>query len=233
MRKRDLLLNLLLALSLAGLSWKLLHDWRNYATENSPQKLEIHPMSGVSVPPSAPLPDYTVVARQNPFSADRNDVIEQPAAQAKPIGPPPLIYGSIVLGEQRFALMGTEQSPKPERVLEGQTFEGYRLVKILPESVILESPAGRDEIMLYNALMRLRRQAARTATASTTHPVATIPVGSAPVNTTPQQPAVANTMSANSAATSNSQASSDQNVTPGKEVVQTPFGPLLVDKRKP
>lgn len=229
MRKQDLLLNLLLVLSLGGLSWKLLHDWRNYATENSPQKLEIHPMSGVSLPPSAAAPDYTVIARLNPFSADRNDVIEQPAAQATPLGPPPLIYGSIVLGEQRFALMGTEQSPKPERVLEGQTFEGYRLVKILPESVVLESPAGRDEIMLYNALMRLHRQAAKTSAAATTHPVAAIPVGSAPANSTPQQAAV----SVNSSVTPNSQASPAQEAPPGKEIVNTPFGPVLVDKRKP
>lgn len=236
MRKQNLILNLLLTLSLIGLAWKLRNDWRNYAAENSPQKLEIHPMNGVPLPPSAVVPDYTAVARQNPFHADRNDVIDQPTAQAKPIGPPPLIYGSFILGDTRFALMATEQSPKAERVPEGGMFEGYRLVKVLRESVILESAAGRDEIMLYNALTRLRRQQTKTTTSASSRSSTSNQVtstGSATPPTGLPSAEMANATSANSAAPTNLQSVPAVAVPPGKEIIDTPFGPIVMEKKKP
>lgn len=234
MRKQDLILNLLLLLSLVGLSWKLTNDWRKYAIENGPQKLDVHPLSGISIPPSAPAPDYIAITRQNPFSADRNDNLDQPAALAKTLGPPPLIYGSFILGDQRFALMSTEQAAKPERVPEGGTFEGYRLVKVNPESVVLESAAGRDEIMLYNALMRLRRVQARTASSTPPRPATSTQVAStgsgnsttSPVDTTSQD-------TANSAAQLNGDKKPSIAVPAGKEVVDTPFGQVVVEKKKP
>ena len=230
MRKQDLILNLLLVLSLIGLAWKLRTDWRHYAVENGPQRLDIRPLSGVSLPPSASVPDYTAVARQNPFHPDRNDIIEQAAALAKTVGPPPLIYGSFIMGDDRFALMSTEQSSsKPERVPEGGMFEGYRLVKVLPESVILESAAGRDEIMLYNALMRLRRQQGKTAASS--RPSTTTQVSSTGTSATSSVPPdMANQGSANSASPVNSPAAA---LPPDKTAVDTPFGPIFVEKKRP
>lgn len=234
MRKQDLILNLLLLLSIAGLGWKLHKDWQKYALENSPQKLDVHPISGVSLPPAAAIPDYSAVVRQNPFHADRNDTIEQPVALSKPLGPPPLIYGSFILGDTRFALMSTEQAQKPERVLEGGTFEGYRLVKVLPESVILESAAGRDEIMLYNALMRLHRQQAKTTTSASARPATQTQVAATGSSIGSAPAAYQDTI--NAAATNPAgPAGSQPAATPpaGKEFMDTPFGPVLVDKKKP
>jgi hypothetical protein len=237
MRKQDIILNLLLLLSLIGLGWKFRNDWRNYVVENGPQRLDIRPLSGVSLPPPAPVPDYTAVARQNPFHPDRNDIIEEPSALAKTIGPPPLIYGSFILGDDRFALMSTEQSTsKPERVPEGGMFQGYRLVKVLPESVILESAAGRDEIMLYNALMRLRRQQAKTTTSATFHTAAPTQVTST-TSLTPSnaltQSQMANVGPVNSSGAPNSQAAPAMAVPAGKEIRETPFGPIAVEKKRP
>jgi len=235
MRKQDLLLNLFLTLSLGLLGWKLHNDWRMYAAQNGPQALDVHSVSGVSLPPLSAAPDYTAVARQNPFQAERNDVIEEPAAQAKPTGPPPLIYGSIIMEDTRFALMANEQSPKPERVAEGGMFEGYRLVKVLPESVILESAGGRDEIMLYNALMRLRRQQAKTTVSAASHPSTPTQVNStaSPNSATAlPQSEMASQALPNSAAGTKPQSTPALAAPPGKEVVETPFGPVLVEKKK-
>jgi len=233
MRKQDLILNLLLTLSLGLLGWKLHNDWRNYAAQNGPQALEVHSLSGVSLPPLSAAPDYTAVARLNPFHVERNDLIEQPAAQARPTGPPPLIYGSIIMGDTRFALMANEQSPKPERVLEGDTFEGYKLVKVLPESVVLESSAGRNEIMFYNALMRLHRQAGKTAATAAQHASTSTSVASSTPTAIPVQTDMANTGSPNPAPGENSRATPALAVPPGKEVMDTPFGPFFVEKKKP
>jgi len=235
MRKQDLIVNLLLILSLVGLGWKLRKDWRNYAAENGPQRLEVHPINGVSLPPSAVVPDYTVVARQNPFHADRNDVSEQAAAQTRPTGPPPLIYGSLILGDTRFALMATELSPKAEQIPEGGVFEGYRLVKVLPESVVLESTTGRDEIMFYNALMRLRRQQVKTATAATrsSAPSQVASTGSSTAPTGLSAAEMSAAASTNAANSGNPQSTPGASAPPGKEIMNTPFGPIAVEKKKP
>ena len=234
MRKQDLILNLLLVLSLIGFAWKLRTDWRHYAVENGPQRLDIRPLSGVSLPPASPVLDYTDIARQNPFHADRNDIIEQPAMLAKSLGPPPLIYGSFILGDDRFALMSTEQSiSKPEKVPEGGMFGGYRLVKVLPESVILESAAGRDEIMLYNALMRLRRQQGKTASSASSRPSTTSQVSSTDTSPSSSSPADMANPGLASPASANSPSAPAGARPPGKEYIDTPFGPVAVEKKKP
>ena len=225
MNKRLWMINLLCVASLAGLGWKLVKDWRQYAAQNGPQSLETHALGGVPVPPPLASPNYTAVARQNPFHADRNDVITEPV-QAKAIGPPPLVYGSLIFGSSRSALLGREQSPKPERVEEGGTFDGYRVVRVLPESVVLESSAGQQEIMFYNAMERLHRQAARTASSAKPPSPSTGATAQSAVATR-EEPA------------DSAQSSADQ-TTPskygaapaGKEWVSTPFGPMLRDKKK-
>ena len=231
MNKRIWIINLLCVASLAGLGWKLAKDWRQYAALNGPQALETHALAGVPVPPPLSSPDYTAVARQNPFHADRNDVITEPV-QAKTIGPPPLVYGSLIFGNNRSALLGREQSPKPERVEEGSTFDGYRVVRVLPESVVLESSAGQQEIMFYNAMERLHRQAARTSASS--RPAAT-PVATAPVAAASAPSAVlTSTEPANPESPEDRAVPSKSGAVPaGKEVVNTPFGPMIFNKRKP
>jgi len=229
MNKRMWLINLLCGASLVGLGWKLVKDWRQYAAHNGPQSLETHVLNGVPVPPPLSSPDYTALARQNPFHADRNDVISDPV-QAKAIGPPPLVYGSLIFGSNRSALLGREQSPKPERVEEGSTFDGYRVVRVLPESVVLESNAGQQEIMFYNAMERLHRQATRTT--SSAKPASPPPGTGA---NTQSAEVTTNGEPANSAQSSADQAtpSRSESVPAGKEWVSTPFGRMLLDKKKP
>ena len=232
MRRQDLILTLLLILSLCGLGFKLYRGWHNYAAQNGPQALEVRALTGVSVPPPAPARDYSLIARQNPFHPDRNDTIALPADRAQPIGPPPLIYGSVILGNTRFALMATEQSPKAEQVSEGSMFNGYRLVKVSPESVVLDSGAGSQEIMLYNALEKLHRQSAKTVAASSgPRPSAPAPVISSTSNPQPMQTDVANAGPVNLPPTPPSPATPAIAAPPGKVVMDTPFGPILVDKK--
>src|SRR5271163_1826609 len=225
MNKKYWMINLVCVASLIGLGWKSHRDWRLYAVANGPQALEAQAFEGVPVPPTLPVADFTAIARQNPFHGERNDVIAE-ASQVKVMGPPPLVYGSLIIGENRFALLGTEQAPKAERVPEGGTFQGYRLVSVLPESVVIESGSGREEIMLYNALERLHRQASKT--------VANAKPASLPNATSAGSTArevVANAEPANSSGTPAASAIATAAPPPGKQVVQTPFGPMTFDKK--
>ena len=236
MRRQDLAVNLLLLMSMGGLGWKLHRDWKDYSMRNGPQSLQTHAISTVAVPAISATPDYTAVPRLNPFQADRNDVIQEAAVTAKPVGPPPLFYGSIIMGETRFALLATEQSPKPERVSEGSTFDGYHIVQVLPESIVIESAAGRDEIMLYNALMRLHRQQSKTtvsATSALSHAATTMPVSSSVPSSTPVQTAESATDPGNPAVAPGSSTAPSMVPPAGKEVVNTPFGPVMAEKKKP
>jgi len=237
MRRQDLILNLLLLASLGALGWKLHHDWKDYALRNGPQAVHTRPITAISIPTVSAVPDYTAVSRLNPFQADRNDTIQE-SAQAKPAGPPPLFYGSIIMGGTRFALMATEQSPKPEPIAEGSTFAGYQIAKVLPESIVLVSAAGPQEIMLYNAMMRLHRQSGRTSgstSSAAAHTTATTAAVSS-VAPTPDQGAAPAESAASASASAPSAQAAPASAAPapaGKQVMDTPFGPVTIDKRKP
>ena len=230
MNKRIWIVNLVCVSTLFGLGWKLRRDWRQYTVQNGPQVMEIHPLSGVQVPSPLPAPDYTPIARQNPFHAERNDVITEPA-QIKVSGPPPLVYGSIIMGSDRFALMSTEQSPKVERVAEGGTFAGYRLTRVLPQSVVLDGGAGQEEIMFYNALERLHRQGGRTSAGA--KPAAKSSTTSTGGGSTEPPAEVSNAQAAPSPQTpAGVEIPGGQPAPPGKQWIDSPFGPLLVLKPK-
>jgi len=236
MRRQDLILNLLLLASLGALGWKLHHDWKDYALRNGPQALQTRPITAISIPAVSPVPDYTAVSRLNPFQADRNDTIQE-NAQAKPAGPPPLFYGSIIMGGTRFALMATEQSPKPEPISEGSTFAGYQLARVLPESIVLVSAAGSQEVMLYNAMMRLHRQSGKTSGASAPAAVRTTTTPVSSGTSVPDQaaaPAAEPNTSASASTPANQGSPAPAAAVPaGKQVIDTPFGPVTIDKRKP
>src|SRR5271163_1069822 len=225
MNRKYWIINLCCVASLIGLGWKFHRDWRLYATTNGPQALETHAFESVPIPPTQSVADFTAIARQNPFHEERNDVIAA-ASQVKVTGPPPLVYGSLIIGENRFALLGTEQAPKAERVPEGGTFQGYRLVRVLPESVVIESGSGREEIMLYNAIERLHRQTSKTV-ASAKPPSLSTPTTA---NSSARE-VVANAEPANSSVTPADSAIAAAAPPPGKQVVQTPFGPMTFDKK--
>jgi len=236
MRRQDLILNLLLLASLGALGWKLHHDWKDYTLRNGPQALQTRPITAISIPAVSAVPDYTAVSRLNPFQADRNDIIQE-NAQAKPAGPPPLFYGSIIMGGTRFALMATEQAPKPEPIPEGSTFAGYQLARVLPESIVLVSAAGPQEVMLYNAMMRLRRQSGKTSGSSPSVAARTTTTSVSQGTSVPDQAAAPaadpNTSASASTPANQGSPAAASPVPAGKQVVDTPFGPVTVDKRKP
>jgi hypothetical protein len=223
MRKQRWLIIIVLLAGAAGLGYKLRTDWRTFHANNDPRMIKLRPVSPVATPDALSPHDYVVVAQQNPFHPERNDVVPPPPVVQAPTGPPPLIYGSMILGTERFALMGMENDPKPRKVMEGESFGGYKLAQVLPQSVVLESGGAKSEVMLYNALARLRRDQSRTQSSSggstagtgpTSAPLATTVSGPAPYAPPPLPPATSNTPAP-----------------PGKKLVETPFGPMWVDAK--
>lgn len=226
MRKQFWAINLLLLVSAGGLGWKLHSDWQAYATHNAPESLKLRPPGGVSAPGAAAPRDYAVIAQQNPFHPDRSDAVPQ-TEQLQAAGSLPLIYGSVILGNNRFALLATEGMPKPQKVAEGEVFNGYRVAQVLPQSIVLESEAGKNEVMLYNAMERLRREHTRTQP-TTTSPAA--PAVTSTGGATVAAPATAPVVGTG-AAPQPAQAAPAGPPRPGKRIMQTPFGPIWVDQK--
>jgi hypothetical protein len=226
MRTRIWIFNLLLVASAIALGWQVRKDWHAFAAQNRPQSLVLRPFPGVSAPGTALPAEYLVIASQNPFQPDRNDVIQQPQVQAQvPTAPPPVVYGSVILGETRYALMAPDEAGAPQKVQEGQSMNGYRLARVQPQSVILETSSGQTEIMLYNAMAKLRRDHSRTV-ASASAPAAQAPVRSTSIDT---QPSVAPTAAPAPSSIASAPSTPTPPVPAGKKVVQTPFGPMVVD----
>jgi hypothetical protein len=217
MRKLRWISILLLVLGAAGLAYKLRADWREFHAVNDPATVKPRPLPPAQAASTAPAPDYTVVAQQNPFHPERNDAMPPPpAVVAKSVGPPPLVYGSMLLGKEKYALMATENDLKPRKVNEGEDFNGYKLAQVKEQSVVLESDGAKSEVMFYNALSRLRRENA--------------------VKTQAPPP----TVQANAPAPAVSAVPAEQMALPpssapapaGKILVMTPFGPIWQDKKQ-
>jgi hypothetical protein len=226
MRVRIWILNLLLLAMAAGLVWKLRTDWRTYAAANGPQALVLRPLGSVVAPPLSPQGEYSAIAQQNAFHPDRNDSMPPPPAVQVTTAPPPLVYGSLILGDNRYALMAPDESAVPQQIQEGQSLNGYTLVRVQAQSVTLESSSGQQEIMFYNAMSKLRRNSSKTVAASNGAAGGAVHTGSAS-----SQSAAANAAASTSAAAPQPAAAPAAAPPPGKKVVQTPFGPMLMDDK--
>ena len=210
----------LLVVGAGALGYKLRADWRTFGTANDPAALKTRPLPPPQAPAATAAPDYTVVAQQNPFHPERNDAMPPPPpVQAKTVGPPPLVYGSMLLGKEKYSLMGTENDPKPRKVVEGEDFQGYKLAEVKQQSVVLESDGSKSEVMFYNALSRLRREAVKTQGASSATTATASVAQAAPPPALPRTPDLPPALPG-------------QTPPPGKHLVDTPFGYVWQDVKK-
>jgi hypothetical protein len=122
----------------------------------------------------------------------------------------------MMLGKEHFALMATESDPKPRRVMEGDNFNGYKLAEVKAQSVVLEFGGSKNEVMLYNALSRLRREYHKTESAPAAAAATTVASSAPAVAEPPPMPPPV----------------SGVKPPPGKELTMTPFGPMWVDKKQ-
>ncbi len=108
--------------------------------------------------------------------------------------------------------MAAENDPRPRKVIEGDSFNGYKLAEVKAQSVVLESGGTSNEVMLYNALARVRRGSGATGPP----PPPAVPAASA-----------ATTVGANP---SNEPPATDASH-PGQRLVLTPFGRVWMKEK--
>jgi hypothetical protein len=157
-------LNILLGWFLGGL-WK---DYRNRtqwlyaAAPAEPSSAPAAALNQAGQPQS-----FVEIVDRNVFSPLRGSPPPQPPEEVKP-PKPPLLFGTMNLGNGWFALMapGDEPSPISKRVLPGEEIGGYKLVSIGTSNVVLAWQEKKITLDISESARRVPGNAERTGNAS-------------------------------------------------------------------
>jgi hypothetical protein len=241
MRSRQIwMLNAVLALCALAVGWRLAAEWKR-GNERYARLAESSGERGaVAVPPDAARRRRGVnqqIVAKNLFSPDRSNEMERPE-RAESAGPLPVVFGTMMLGNEYEALMaeaGQAESGRFRRVKTGEQLGGYTVVEIQDEAVIVEHEGQKTTVNVYQSANSVRRNEGRAAPAGGNAP--------APVVETVGQAAPAAGTSAPAGAAQQSSASAPvvPSAPPGTDPFltitvegnrrryerQTPFGPQV------
>lgn len=115
-----------------------------------------------------------VIAR-NPFSADRNIIVEEPVATV-PAGPPPqlpVVIGTMRLRDHYEALVAESAANAGasfKQVKVGDVFAGYTIAEIRDDEIVVERSGQRSTINVYLSASSVVRNTARTVPADAAPP---------------------------------------------------------------
>ena len=129
-------LNILLGWFL-GQRWKDLRSRTEWLYASAPAQPLATPAAGLNREAGQPQSFVEIVDR-NVFSPLRGSQPPQPQEEAK-APKPPLLFGTMNLGDGWFALMAPGDQPSgSKRVLPGEEIGGYKLVSIGTSNVVIE-----------------------------------------------------------------------------------------------
>src|SRR5438034_4830093 len=152
---------------------------------------------GLSLPPNLPAPaNWTDIPSHNPFSFDRTDIAilepkapPPPPAPKIPVGPKPVLFGTLSLGKEPMALIGPgkpgNRDYKPMMV--GEIIDGWTLVSISDKSVVMKGNDVQETIAMNDPTAQVPREHTRTDVAPTP-PAASASLPATPAAALPQQP---------------------------------------------
>ena len=108
----------------------------------------------------AAVGDWTEIVTKNPFSFDRNDIAivapSRPPAppQEPPRAPKPVLFGTFGIGDNWQATLASGQAgnrkSRPMKV--GETIDGWQIVEIHQNSVVVVSGAFRETVSIDSAI---------------------------------------------------------------------------------
>jgi hypothetical protein len=226
MFRRLLFLNLVLLAFIALGAFRLRSDIQSFSAEHRIDRIQ--PESDKPLPKPAgqatasAKQDWADIAAHDPFSFDRNDVpiiATTPVAQ-QPKKPKPLLFGTMLLGKDFMALLapsdGTSRSGRPVHV--GETFEGWTVLEIQEKTVTVQSEQVKESLIINDpTAQQVVRTYEKTGGTAPAGPLLTVgatappPAPAAPISN-PQSPAP-----------------TTASPTGNRRVVQTPFGPKIMD----
>ena len=151
--------NLLLCLLCAGLSYHLYHEMSRAPDQvpriagDAGQAMPVAtPKQSLQLPPMPPRQQFSQLIARPPFAATRRPL--QPrrvVVEAKPQAIPKpkiLLVGTFVNSESGVAVVQKAGVEKQIRLSKGETIDGWKLEKILPDRILLKSKDEAFEVKL-------------------------------------------------------------------------------------
>lgn len=221
MIRRLIILDAALVLLLAFGVAKLRQDWLAFgpahqvsAIQPQAENLPGLPASAQGGPASG---DWTEIPTHNPFSFDRNDIaiLAPPPEPPKPVGPKPVLFGTMMLGQGWTAMLASGQTnnrnSRPFRI--GESVDGWTVVEIAEKSVVVEANSIRQTLSTNDwVTLQIPRDSSKT-TGTAAPPVLST------VNSAPPPPAPVQTPRSTAAAPAG-----DAGQQPRMCQLQTPWG---------
>lgn len=168
----------------------LILAYENYEIWSSPRALapqkegdkkgegKPEPLPSILAPKeTAPRQSFNVIGERNIFNPDRKEFFIQATPGTgigKPFTRPPItLYGVVISENYQVASIGSPGRPlhKGEREIKtvriGESVGEYKVAKIMPDRIVLESGEGSLEVLLYDPRYPKRRKEIRTPSPST------------------------------------------------------------------
>jgi hypothetical protein len=188
MKKSYIVTNLLLLGSAAFLAYDFRSQWKEYQSAHNLGRLTPVKSSAEAghkiLSGSGKVPSYAAIVDDDLFSADRTNIVppEAPAETAKAISAKPILVGTMQLDDNQFALMVSDtqrENTNYKQLKVGDVLDGYTLVKILDQKVMMKADGKEVEVRL--SVNEPSKMVAREASAGTSASVGQVTsVSSAP-----------------------------------------------------
>src|ERR1051326_3182961 len=147
---------------------------------------EVFAKSPSSLPANAPPPsNWTDIPTHNPFSFDRTDVaILEPKAPPPPaikLGPKPVLYGTMSIGSDVMAMVGTAKAGNQKSMRVGEVIEGWTIISIADKSMVIKGNDLQETIVMNDPPVQIQRDHSRTVdVAAPAHAANVVPVSTQP-----------------------------------------------------
>lgn len=226
MNRRLLLLNAVLVVIMVTLVLQFRRGLQDYVATHDVASIQAEaeidiPIAGIEgLERGSDGSDWNLVSALNPFSADRNDIAvlgPAPAAEpvdiSGPVGSEPALIGTLLLGDERVALMASPENPATMSLRVGEAIGGWQLVEIGRKNVVVEATGRRRNVVMNDPTMSVSGPRTQGRAAPSTVVASQSSQPSTPVSA-PALPATAAPPQA-----------SPQTLPPGRCAVLTPMGP--------
>ena len=153
---------------------------------------ELFAKSPASLPANPPAPpNWTDIPTHNAFSFDRTDVaILEPKAPPPPaikLGPKPVLYGTMSIGSEVMAMVGTAKAGNQKSMKVGEIIEGWTIISIADKWMVIKGNDLQETIIMNDPTVQIQRDHSRTVDVAAPAPAANV----VPVSTQPAAPAQA------------------------------------------
>jgi hypothetical protein len=215
------------------LGWLLGRFWKDYRSRtewlSAGVVVQRAPTFAAGSNQAAQPQSFVEIVDRDVFSPLRGSQPAQPQQEAR-IPKLPILFGTMNLGEGRFALMspGDQSPPLSKRVLPGEEIGGYKLVSIGTSNVVLEWQGKKITLEITESASRDFGNVEKTASPSP-HAAPITTAGSAANSVTTVAP-----LHAGTSASAGSPRDAFPDIPIGavvggkrKVIVQTPFGPII------